>query len=143
MNVNFEMALQYINLGSYEKAENELKTAIAAETEKGNLSVAAEYRCVLLNDGRIGDHIDDPVQPVFNGVLQRKGERSHGFSPAGRHRERIYSAGSDRSGQALLQNFTAAAVQLGLRRKPFLNMGVQTLQKHRKGIIALPVCGMV
>ena len=47
MNVNFEMALQYINLGSYEKAENELKTAIADETEKGNLSVAAEYRCVL------------------------------------------------------------------------------------------------
>ena len=47
MNINFEMALQYINLGSYEKAENELRTAIAAETEKGNLSVAAEYRCVL------------------------------------------------------------------------------------------------
>jgi len=47
MNVNFEMALQYINLGSYEKAEEELRTAISAETEKNNLSAAAEYRCVL------------------------------------------------------------------------------------------------
>lgn len=47
MNVNFEMALQYINLGSYEKAESELRTAIAAETEKNNLSAATEYRCVL------------------------------------------------------------------------------------------------
>lgn len=59
MNINFEMALQYINLGSYEKAENELRTAIADETEKGNLSVAAEYRCVLgellVNIGRKRD----------------------------------------------------------------------------------------
>lgn len=47
MNVNFEMALQYINLGSYEKAEEELRTAISAETEKNNLKTAAEYRCVL------------------------------------------------------------------------------------------------
>ena len=59
MNVNFEMALQYINLGSYEKAEKELRTAIDAETEKGNLSVAAEYRFVLgellVNIGRKRD----------------------------------------------------------------------------------------
>lgn len=59
MNVNFELALQYINLGSYEKAENELRRAIDAETEKGNLSVAAEYRCVLgeflVNIGRKRD----------------------------------------------------------------------------------------
>lgn len=47
MNVNFEMALQYINLGSYEKAEKELKTAIDTETEKQNFSIATEYRCVL------------------------------------------------------------------------------------------------
>ena len=47
MNVNFEIALQYINLGSYEKAEKELKTAIDAETEKQNFSIATEYRCVL------------------------------------------------------------------------------------------------
>ncbi len=47
MNVNFEMALQYINLGSYEKAEEELRTAIEKETEKGSLETAMEYRCVL------------------------------------------------------------------------------------------------
>lgn len=47
MNVNFEMALQYINLGSYEKAESELRAAIDEETEKGNAETAAEFRCVL------------------------------------------------------------------------------------------------
>ena len=47
MNVNFEMAMRYINLGSYEKAENALKAAIDEEIGKNNGDVAAEYRCVL------------------------------------------------------------------------------------------------
>lgn len=47
MNINFEMGLQYINLGAYEKAEEALRTAIDKETEAGNAETAAEYRCVL------------------------------------------------------------------------------------------------
>lgn len=47
MNIDFEMALRYINLGDYDKAVEGLNKAISAESEKGNESVAAEYRCVL------------------------------------------------------------------------------------------------
>ena len=47
MNVEFEMALQYIDKQSYEKAIECLNNAIAKEEEKDNLSAATEYRCVL------------------------------------------------------------------------------------------------
>lgn len=47
MNIEFNAALQYINLGSYEKAIDKLNSAISKETENGNLADAAQYRCVL------------------------------------------------------------------------------------------------
>ncbi len=47
MNIKFEAALQYINLGNYEEAEKHLNEAIAEEEEKHNGSGAAAYRCVL------------------------------------------------------------------------------------------------
>lgn len=47
MNVNFEAALQLINLGNYDKAIAELNKAIDAEMAKDNESTATEYRCVL------------------------------------------------------------------------------------------------
>ena len=87
MNVNFEMALQYINLGSYEKAEKELKTAIDTETEKQNFSIATEYRCVLgellANLGRKKDS-DEQFKQVVDyckktGELKKQLEIAEGF----------------------------------------------------------------
>lgn len=47
MNVNFEMAIQYINLEKYDKAIKSLQTAISEEMDKNNERDAIEYTCVL------------------------------------------------------------------------------------------------
>lgn len=47
MNVNYEAALQYIDIGNYEKAQESLEKAITIEEEKGDGLAAAQYRCVL------------------------------------------------------------------------------------------------
>lgn len=47
MNIEFEKALQYIDLGNYDKAIIALNTAIMQEEDAENESAAAEYRCVL------------------------------------------------------------------------------------------------
>ncbi len=47
MNVNFEMAIQYINLEAYDKAVESLQTAVKEEADKGNEKGAVEYTCVL------------------------------------------------------------------------------------------------
>lgn len=47
MNINFEMAIQYINLEAYDKAVESLQTAIKEETDKGNEKASIEYTCVL------------------------------------------------------------------------------------------------
>lgn len=45
MNIDFEAALRYIDLGSYDTAIEKLKTAI--DNEKENPEAATQYRCVL------------------------------------------------------------------------------------------------
>ncbi len=45
MNIDFEAALKYIDLGSYDKAIIMLKSAIEKESE--DPSTATQYRCVL------------------------------------------------------------------------------------------------
>lgn len=45
MNINFEAALKYIDLGNYEKAVENLNTAI--ETAGGETEEGMQYRCVL------------------------------------------------------------------------------------------------
>ncbi len=47
MNVEFEAALQYINLESYDNAISHLNKAIDKEMDEGNEGTAMEYRCVL------------------------------------------------------------------------------------------------
>ncbi len=47
MNVEFEAALQYINMESYDNAIEHLNKAIDKEMEDGNEGTAMEYRCVL------------------------------------------------------------------------------------------------
>ena len=46
-NLNYEAALKYIDLGSYDKAVEKLKLAIDEESSKDNDIRATEYRCVL------------------------------------------------------------------------------------------------
>ena len=46
MNMDFEAALKYIDLGSYDKAIEKLNSAIAKEDESDK-GVATQYRCVL------------------------------------------------------------------------------------------------
>ena len=45
MNMDFEAALKYIDLGSYDKAIEKLSSAI--EQESGDEDTAMQYRCVL------------------------------------------------------------------------------------------------
>lgn len=45
MNMDFEAALKYIDLGSYDKAIEKLNSAI--EQESANEETAIQYRCVL------------------------------------------------------------------------------------------------
>lgn len=45
MNINFEAALKYIDLGNYEKAVEKLNTAI--EQAGGDTEEGTQYRCVL------------------------------------------------------------------------------------------------
>lgn len=47
MNIDFEAALQYIDLEDYAKAEEKLNKAIKTEEDKDNPADAAKYRCVL------------------------------------------------------------------------------------------------
>ena len=59
MNVEFEKALQYINLGEYDKAIAALDTAIMQEEDAGNDTIATEYRCVL---GELYVQLDMEIQ---------------------------------------------------------------------------------
>ncbi len=47
MNVNFEKAVRYIDLGSYTKAVDALNAAINEANEAGNAREAIQYKCVL------------------------------------------------------------------------------------------------
>ena len=69
MNINFEVALRYINLESYEKAVEHLKLAIGEETANGKEDTAIQYTCVLgelfANLGRVAE-----AREQFNKVLE-------------------------------------------------------------------------
>ena len=47
MNVNFEKAIRYIDMGSYNKAVDSLNAAIVEANEAGNTNEAIQYKCVL------------------------------------------------------------------------------------------------
>ena len=98
---------------------------------------------ILLNDGGIGNYVDDPVQPVLHRMLQGEGKGGHRFPSSGGNREGIHPPGLGRGAQTLLQNFTAAAVQLCLWREPTSDMRIESLQQHRHGVIAITTPGMI
>ncbi len=47
MSIEFQAALNYINLGVYDKAEEMLRAAVKKEMDKGKEETAIQYRCVL------------------------------------------------------------------------------------------------
>lgn len=87
MNISFEVALQLINLGSYDKAVERLNEAIAQETENKNESAATEYRCVLAellaNLGRKDEANEEFVKVVSycikTGSLPKQREIAEGY----------------------------------------------------------------
>lgn len=74
-NINFEAALKYIDLGSYDKAVEKLKLAIDEESSKDNDTRAAEYRCVL---GELYAQLgkEDEAREEFTQVIQFADENS-------------------------------------------------------------------
>ena len=47
MNINFEAAIRYINIGESEQAIKELKEAIRSEIANNSENISIQYRCVL------------------------------------------------------------------------------------------------
>ena len=69
MNINFEAALQLIDLGAYKEAVKTLKRAISEEENGGNESAAIEYTCVLGDLlSNLGE--DDQAKTEFDKVLE-------------------------------------------------------------------------
>lgn len=74
-NINFEAALKYIDLGSYDKAVEKLNLAIDEESSKDNDIRATEYRCVL---GELYAQLgkEDEAREEFTQVIQFADENS-------------------------------------------------------------------
>lgn len=74
-NINFEAALKYIDLGSYDKAVEKLKLAIDEESSKDNDIRATEYRCVL---GELFAQLgkEEEAREEFTQVIQFADENS-------------------------------------------------------------------
>ena len=74
-NLNYEAALKYIDLGSYDKAVEKLKLAIDEESSKDNDTRATEYHCVL---GELYAQLgkEDEAREEFTQVIQFADENS-------------------------------------------------------------------
>lgn len=74
-NLNYEAALKYIDLGSYDKAVEKLKLAIEEEHANKNDICATKYRCVL---GELFAQLgkEDEAREEFTQVIQFADENS-------------------------------------------------------------------
>ena len=91
----------------------------------------------LLNDAGVWNNIDNPHQPARHSMAERKGQRSHRLSAAGRHSERVKPAGLFTAAQALRKHRISAAAQLVARiLQPRRDMRSQLIQQRRKRLIA-------
>ncbi len=87
MNVNFDLALRYIDGEEYEKAIEYLNKAIDAEISKNDMSTATEYKCVLGElYARLG--MEDESAEQFEDVLDYCDE--HHILPKQRHIAKTY-----------------------------------------------------
>lgn len=69
MNINFELAIQFINLEDYDNAVKKLNEAIAEENGAGNENTAIQYTCVL---GELLANIEriEESRAEFNKVIE-------------------------------------------------------------------------
>lgn len=74
-NLNYEAALKYIDLGSYDKAVEKLKLAIEEEHANKNDICATKYRCVL---GELFAQLgkEEEAREEFTQVIQFADENS-------------------------------------------------------------------
>ncbi len=95
---------------------------------------------VLLNDGGIRDHIDDPAQAVGPGVAQGKGQRSH----------RLAASSGDGKGEqsrgeglplfhAVLQHCAPFPVQFRFGREPAGDMRSELVLQHLYRVPTAPL----
>ena len=92
----------------------------------------------LLDDGGVGDHIDDPPQSPGPSLGQGEGQRGHRLSAPGGDGEGKQAGGLGFAHpDTLLQNGAAAGVQLSLRGKPAGDMALEPLPKviQRSGVL--------
>ena len=75
MNIEFEKALKFIDLGNYDKAIQALETAIRqAEEEKDDIS-ATEYRCVL-GELYVNLEMEEQARETLTSVVEFCDERN-------------------------------------------------------------------
>ena len=91
---------------------------------------------VLLDDGGVGDHVDDAPHAVLQGVPQREGQRSNGLAAARGHGQRVDSPWVGARLRAALQNPAAQAVQFALGRVKARNVPLQPFPEFGQGIIS-------
>lgn len=69
MNINFEAAIRYINIGESEQAIKELKEAIRSEIANNSENISIQYRCVLgelLHDLQRDDEAAEEFKKVID-----------------------------------------------------------------------------
>ena len=64
----------------------------------------------LLDDGGEGDHVDDTLHAVSQGMVQREGKRGQSLAAAGRHGERKEARWLRRPGTRARQNLGAQTI---------------------------------
>ena len=90
----------------------------------------------LVDDGSVGDHIDDPGLVVGHGVGERKGQGGNGLAAAGGDGQGVKAGGLFLTGcKAALQDLAALAVQRIGRGQPGGNVLPQFLEQLGKGRI--------
>ena len=90
----------------------------------------AENRRILIDDGRIGNDVDDSLHAVMHRMPQRKAQRRNRLSAAGRHSKGVNAPRLFSCRQASIQYFTAQPVKLRLRILPWLNVFFQSSQQR-------------
>ena len=97
-----------------------------------------EHLGVLVNDGGIRDDVDHPLHPVFRRMAQRKGQRRHRLSTAGRDGQCVNAFWFTACIQAGVQDLTAQPVQLCLGLLPWLDIRLQPCQQRGDIIVSAP-----
>ena len=85
----------------------------------------------LLDDGRVGDDVYHPLQPLRLRLRQGKGQGGDRLAPARGHRQRVEAGRAPLPlAQACFQDRAPPGVERAFGREPAGDIGVQALAKH-------------